>query len=1324
MATTSFPQNSPRLRDNGDTLGGWLSRAFVLNWYTVAYIVIFAVAILTRFPGLGDRVMTHDESLHTYYSHLLYRNGDFQHTPLMHGPILFHATALMYALFGVNDFTARLYPAILGVLMVMMPLLFSRWLGRTGALLTSVGILISPLLLYHHRYIREDTPSIFFTIIMAYCTLMYIDGPLHLRRKARWLYIFAAAMLGSLGSKEVAFMYILIFGLFLTLFFAARFIQRWRKVPTRTLFYYLTLPVLLGGVLALLMYCVIAITLSTSPTLEGRIDFLLQQIGNLGGASFEFTTFSLWSLTLVFLLIILVIGTAVWAFRRAAARLRWGEIIIIIALSLVVCGGLIVVEEVAKLPSRAEELVNDPDNDTVDIVAETNVPLIGVWVLSAGLVGVAVAARQFRWWRTLHRFPEFDIMILMGTLILPWGTAVFTSMTGADPTDYSQEGLIRSALVVVPLMLVSIAFGLSWNWKRWLISAAVFHILYVFFFTTMFTNPMGLATGMVGSLGYWLEQQGVERGSQPQYYYQLIVAPMYEFMFLIGSFLAMVAGLIGFWRFRARILESRMTANDNLLTPTTYVREDGEVITVDPPPASITPPLWGENRLRRLPFTLFMGWWAIFIFIALTLAGEKMPWLVTHITLPLIFLTGWYFGGVFERVNWAAFRERGWLYLLLLPLAGVALFQVVSPFLINQSPLNGDLSLEALQQRNQWIALLAVFLIVAGLIVWVRRQTRGRHLSSMLGVATFIGLSALTFRAAFAFSFINYDYATEYGVYAHGAPGIKLMMEQIDDLSRRTAGELSMRFAWGGNAWPVSWYFRDMTNATFFGDNPNPDAVRDAAAVYVSNDLRARVEPLLEDNYYHFQYKRMWWPDQSYFGLSAQRVANAWDFSPTNAEGGPNTQPGQIRQGIWDIWWARDFDRYGEAVGTDYSLPEWPVAEDLHFYVRKDIAAQVWNMGVGEGTVFNPLAEQVVNLCTENWQALNADLLFPSPTTPFNHALDLAVSPETGRVYVADEFNNRIVVYEQDGTYGGFIDGTLGGQAFQRPNSVAIMPDGNLAIADTWNYRIAIYTPNGEFVRSWGQPLTQGSGAPTEPTDGVWGPRDIAVDGDGNVYISDTGNKRVRMYNQFGEWLRDIGSGGSELGQLDEPSGLEVGPNNQLYVADTWNQRISLFALDGVPATTFPVRGWYEDLGNRPYLAIDDARNLVYITDPDAGRILVYDGAGNCVGSFGQASDTVSALNQFQTVGGITVDQNGYVYVSDAGANRVLRFAPWPVVPAADSNAVLEALPQNIDPNMGAVESLLETTIETTAETTDEPVIDELETTPEEVPTAEVTETT
>ena len=106
-----------------------LTALFAINWEIVLYIAIFMVAIVTRFYDLGARVMSHDESLHTLYSWNLYAGKGYQHDPLMHGPFLFHANALIYFLFGDNDFTARTAPALFGIVLVILPYWF-RQIGR------------------------------------------------------------------------------------------------------------------------------------------------------------------------------------------------------------------------------------------------------------------------------------------------------------------------------------------------------------------------------------------------------------------------------------------------------------------------------------------------------------------------------------------------------------------------------------------------------------------------------------------------------------------------------------------------------------------------------------------------------------------------------------------------------------------------------------------------------------------------------------------------------------------------------------------------------------------------------------------------------------------------------------------------------------------------------------------------------------------------------------------------------------------------------------------------------------------------------------------
>ena len=89
----------------------------------------------------------------------------------------------------------------------------------------------------------------------------------------------------------------------------------------------------------------------------------------------------------------------------------------------------------------------------------------------------------------------------------------------------------------VSMLLTGLAQA-PWQIGAGLTLIGVFAAIYVPLFTTLFTNPFGFFTGMVGSLGYWLVQQGVERGSQPLYYYALVQIPIYEYLPAIGALVA------------------------------------------------------------------------------------------------------------------------------------------------------------------------------------------------------------------------------------------------------------------------------------------------------------------------------------------------------------------------------------------------------------------------------------------------------------------------------------------------------------------------------------------------------------------------------------------------------------------------------------------------------------------------------------------------------------------------------------------------------------------------------------------------------------------
>lgn len=1398
-ARTDHDQYQPSGSDRADALRGTFSRFVTLRWETITIIVLLLAAVFTRFYMLDARAMSHDESLHVYYSYKLYTEGDFDHTPLMHGPILFHMTAAAYALFGDNDFTGRLYTAVLGVIMVMMPLAFRRWIGRWGALLACGMILLSPLLMYYNRYIRHDTPSILSSLVMIWAIMMYLDGPLNVRKKAYWLYILGAGMIWNLGSKETAFMYIGFIGLFLMLYWFVRMAQQAWKIPGKPLFHGGIMALLLAGFASMGMYIVLDIApleaiaaqtatlswfsgLAQDSSLFGRllwmagitvlVALLVIVTSALVGALFVLSrgiqralrmpyvaavpffagtvalavllitsldslvgllpagdgrSFFLWSLLVGIISFLVMFGTLFWALRGADTRVPWRSVTMVIIGVIVVLSGFIIFEELSHI-SRDAIGMSDPavpgENGEVSGVARFSAaPLVAVWVLGIVLIGGLAYSRRARWWDWLHRFPELDVLMTMGSLILPWVTAIFIVSARGTSEDYTNIALsvpefIRGLLPVLgtvqmgqvivgfiawlPLMLVAIIAGLTWNWKRYIVTTLIFHAIFAFFFTTVFTNINGLASGMVYSLQYWLEQQAERRGDQPQYYYLLIIMPLYEFLPVIGGGLAMLAGTTMFWKQRIqyrRLKEAHEAAPAVEASAATGDVATGDYVTLDsaavinadesePVPGVDDPrkdkpkdkrfntldpdETWtAYDRARyitRVPFLLFVGWWAVFAIILFTLAGEKMPWLGTHLTTPLIFVSAWVFGRLIERISPQLFAYRGWVYLFLVPLLVVALFQLIAPPLGGQPPFAGVAQLQLTWTYN-WFAALVVLIGVIAAIYYVTRLTGIAHFWQMFGVGIFAILTVLTFRAAWMASFINYDYATEFLVYAHGTPGTKTVDRLMRDWSQRTTDGMGIRYAYDDRMnWPGVWYFREFSGGIYMGSTPTLQQMEQADIVLVGEANRSVVEPLLEDRYQRFDFKRMWWPMMDYFSLTPGRINNTFDLSASN------TQASGIRRGLFDIWWSRDYTRYGQAVGKDFSVTNWPVGENMSMYVRRDLATKVWNYGTGLGVVDAGTSQQEISACVANWQDLSASVVFDTSAQMLLNPVGVSVHGD--RVYVAEVGGHRISVFDRSGT---FIEsfgqrGTLDqiGPYFERPYSVDVAEDGTIYVVDTWNYRIRSFSPDGEAQAIWGSPLTVGINAPQEPVDGFWGPRDVALDPAGNVYVADTGNKRIRVYSPQGQWLRDIGAGGSAAGQLDEPSGLAIHPDGRLYIADTWNRRVSVFSTEGVYITNFPVRAWYEDLGNRPYIAIDAERDYLYVTDPDAGRVLVYTTSGECVGAFGRPNRDNPNSAQFNTVGGITLDSDGNVYVTDLATGRLLMFPPFPAPDAPEDPNMLD----------------------------------------------------
>lgn len=167
------------------------------------WAMLILAAIATRFWDLGYRTVHHDESLHTYYS-WIHATGErsYVHNPLMHGPFLFHANALIYKIFGASDLTSRLIPAAFGVLLVWLPWLLRgrHFLGRWGALAAGFMLLISPSFLYYTRYIRHDPYMAAGTLLLAIAVFRYLERP-----QSRWIVIAFVTVAFLLTNHELIF---------------------------------------------------------------------------------------------------------------------------------------------------------------------------------------------------------------------------------------------------------------------------------------------------------------------------------------------------------------------------------------------------------------------------------------------------------------------------------------------------------------------------------------------------------------------------------------------------------------------------------------------------------------------------------------------------------------------------------------------------------------------------------------------------------------------------------------------------------------------------------------------------------------------------------------------------------------------------------------------------------------------------------------------------------------------------------------------------------------------------------------------------------------
>ena len=131
--------------------------------------------LLTRFWALGDKPFHHDESMFAERAYLLRVTGDYDYDRILHGPFLQDITALIFLLLGDNDFTARLWSALAGILLTLVVWRLRDRLGNLAAWLAAVFLIASPTLLFYSRFNRNDVPFTLAAAVFVFCTVRFLQ---------------------------------------------------------------------------------------------------------------------------------------------------------------------------------------------------------------------------------------------------------------------------------------------------------------------------------------------------------------------------------------------------------------------------------------------------------------------------------------------------------------------------------------------------------------------------------------------------------------------------------------------------------------------------------------------------------------------------------------------------------------------------------------------------------------------------------------------------------------------------------------------------------------------------------------------------------------------------------------------------------------------------------------------------------------------------------------------------------------------------------------------------------------------------------------------
>ncbi len=244
-----------------------------------------------------------------------------------------------------------------------------------------------------------------------------------------------------------------------------------------------------------------------------------------------------------------------------------------------------------------------------------------------------------------------------------------------------------------------------------------------------------------------------------------------------------------------------------------------------------------------------------------------------------------------------------------------------------------------------------------------------------------------------------------------------------------------------------------------------------------------------------------------------------------------------------------------------------------------------------------------------------------------------------GRIFVTDVSRHSIFVF--DGAKGSLTEWQwAGGVSFKTPVGIVTGENDTIYVADADLGYIVQLDSKGEIVRHFGEDsLNRPTGLARDPINK-------------RIYVVDTHDHNIKVFNDAGEFIEIIGARGIEPGQFNSPTHVWFN-NEKLYVTDTMNARVQILTAEGDVISTFGKRG--SNVGDfvRPKGITTDSDGNIYIIESLHDYLLIYNSEGQLLLPIG---GTGSGFGQFYLPSGVWTDNNNRIYIADMFNGRVVIF--------------------------------------------------------------------